>query len=150
MDWIKKTTELPLTMKGITKFRGHEGEPLEQGNVYFNGKKVGFLSEGDWGGPCSLELTSNEAKAAVESYIAAQPDVRFESGSAHKYDEEFLVIDLLDCSQFLKTVKLHKKRGDLVFVLPGDEPWSYRKCQGLSGAEALKKMRQKYPDLIEI
>ena len=33
-----------VELKNITNFKGHEGEPLIQGNIYFNKKKVGKCS----------------------------------------------------------------------------------------------------------
>lgn len=44
-------------LKGIVRFKGHEGEPLQQGNLYKDGKKVGFYSDGDWGGECTIDLS---------------------------------------------------------------------------------------------
>jgi hypothetical protein len=43
-------------LKNITNFRGHEGEPLMQGNVYYKNKKVGFWSQDSWGGPDNFTL----------------------------------------------------------------------------------------------
>lgn len=34
-----------VSIKAFKKFRGHEGEELYQGNVYYNGKKLGFWSQ---------------------------------------------------------------------------------------------------------
>ena len=45
-----------ITVKGLKKFRGHEGEPLYQGNVYLNNKKIGWWSQDSWGGPDSCCL----------------------------------------------------------------------------------------------
>ena len=39
-----------ITVKGLKKFKGHEGEPLYQGNVYLGNKKIGFWSQDSWGG----------------------------------------------------------------------------------------------------
>lgn len=36
-----------LTIKGLKQFVGHEGETLFQGNLYLNGDKIGFWSQGD-------------------------------------------------------------------------------------------------------
>ena len=40
-----------ISVKGLKKFTGHEGEPLSQGNLYLGGKKIGFWSQDSWGGP---------------------------------------------------------------------------------------------------
>lgn len=48
-------------VKNIKTFRGHEGEPLIQCSVYKHGKRIGFYSSGDWGGPPRLEMSQKEA-----------------------------------------------------------------------------------------
>lgn len=55
-----------ITLKGVTKFRGHEGEPLHQGNIYLNNKKVGNFSEDSWGGGIIYDFDSKEMKSEVE------------------------------------------------------------------------------------
>ena len=45
-----------IELRNIRDFRGHEGEPLTQGDVYYKGKKVGFYSQDSWGGPDILNL----------------------------------------------------------------------------------------------
>lgn len=39
-----------ITVKGLKKFKGHEGETLYQGNVYLGNKKIGWWSQDSWGG----------------------------------------------------------------------------------------------------
>ena len=41
-----------VSIKAFKKFRGHEGEEPYQGNVYYNGKKLGFWSQDAHGGIC--------------------------------------------------------------------------------------------------
>jgi hypothetical protein len=71
-----------LELKKVTHFKGHEGEPLMQGDVYYNGKKVGYYSDDSWGGPENLEITPeveamfkdfcDEEAAASSGLTAAQ------------------------------------------------------------------------------
>ncbi len=50
-------------LKGVKEYKGHEGEPLFQGNVYYKNKKIGFFAMGDWGGPSTLsDITDSDAK----------------------------------------------------------------------------------------
>jgi len=44
-----------FTVKKLTIFRGHEQEPLAQGDIYYKGKKVCFYSDGDWGGSAIIK-----------------------------------------------------------------------------------------------
>lgn len=57
-----------LTLKALKVFRGHEGEPLAQGNVYFNGKKLGFWSQDAWGGPDRFDFDESLLDNLVEQY----------------------------------------------------------------------------------
>lgn len=50
-------------LKGVKTYKGHEGEPLFQGNIYLNNRKIGFFAMGDWGGLAALrELSEADAK----------------------------------------------------------------------------------------
>ena len=48
-----------IELKNVKEFRGHEGEILEQGDVYYKGKKVGFWSQDGWGGCDNFNLDYN-------------------------------------------------------------------------------------------
>lgn len=39
-----------VEVKNLKTFRGHEGEPLYQGSIYLNGKRLGYWSQDSWGG----------------------------------------------------------------------------------------------------
>lgn len=41
-----------VTIKSLKFFSGHEGEPLSQGTIYLNNKKLGFWSQDSHGGIC--------------------------------------------------------------------------------------------------
>ena len=41
-----------IEIKSLKEFKGHEGEPLFQGNIYYKGKKLGFWSQDAHGGIC--------------------------------------------------------------------------------------------------
>ena len=64
-----------IELKAIKEFRGHEYEPLVQGNIYYNGKKVGWYSQDSWGGDDHIDLdsdlkaeTRNEINEILNSY----------------------------------------------------------------------------------
>ena len=48
-----------IELKNVKTFRGHEWEELQQANVYYKGKKVGFYSQDSWGGSDIFRLDSN-------------------------------------------------------------------------------------------
>ncbi len=47
-----------VTIRNLKLYRGHEGEPLWQGSVYYNGKKLGFWSQDAHGGCDNYEFNS--------------------------------------------------------------------------------------------
>lgn len=55
-----------VSIKNLKLYRGHEGEPLYQGNVYLDGKKVGFWSQDAWGGPDELDFCAESNKVPFE------------------------------------------------------------------------------------
>ena len=59
-----------VTIKNLKKFMGHES-PCFQGNVYLDGKKLGFWSQDSWGGCDNYEFDENILSGAVETYKAS-------------------------------------------------------------------------------
>lgn len=69
-------------LRKIVKFRGHEQEPLCQGDIYHKGKKVGFYSEDFYGGGSHIEFDNSTlediANAACKAYFSEKADPIFE------------------------------------------------------------------------
>ena len=105
-----------ITIKGIKKFKGHEGEPLCQGNVYLGSKKIGWWSQDSWGGPDSYYLDDPyrirklEAKVKELNLDKAKTYSRGD-GSKYtiEYSLEYLFGDLMelktDEDMFKKAIK---------------------------------------------
>lgn len=51
-----------IEFKNLKDFRGHEGEDLVQGDIYYKGKKVGYYSQDAWGGSDIFDLDYNLPK----------------------------------------------------------------------------------------
>lgn len=43
-------------LKKVKTHRGHEGEPLDEADIYYNETKIGEYTAGDWGGPCNINI----------------------------------------------------------------------------------------------
>lgn len=56
-----------VEIKSMRTFIGHEGE-CAQGNVYYNGKLLGFWSQDAWGGPDRFDFDEHLIDEAVEKY----------------------------------------------------------------------------------
>jgi hypothetical protein len=107
-----------ITLKAVKMFRGHEGEPCYQGNVYIGTKKIGFWSQDSWGG-CDnfmFDRPYSERKLAkkvselhpecIETHTRAD-------GSTYtiEYSLEILFSDLLRLQDDEKAFKMRIKHG---------------------------------------
>lgn len=96
-----------LTLKNIVEFKGHEGEPLFQGNIYYNNKKVGFFSQDSWGG---------EEHVQVDKAVA---DL-FKDYQCKDYDFKGIVWAIYDVCDLLDKEKEYKrviKKNELASLL---------------------------------
>lgn len=104
-----------LSVKGMKKFTGHEGEPCFQGNLYLGNKKLGFWSQSDWGGMDNYRLDGKfSEKLLHEAVKRANPEkaAKFgdsENGFVVEYDLDLLLNDFIvlanDEKEFKKAVK---------------------------------------------
>lgn len=60
-----------ITLKAVKMFRGHEGEPCYQGNVYIGTKKIGFWSQDSWGGCDSILLDKPYSERKLAQKVSA-------------------------------------------------------------------------------
>lgn len=117
-----------IELKNAVEFRGHEGEYLIQGNVYYNGKKVGYYSQDSWGG-CDIfnldydlpQHLKDEINNITNNYVGG---VLFEKidmllfGDNEFYNHvkdkqigyEYLFMDLLQLMEHEKKYKKYSKK----------------------------------------
>lgn len=99
-----------VTIKAIKKFKGHEGEPLVQGNIYLNNKKLGFWSQDAWGGPDIFTgFAPNVLRPMAERY-------RDYSGKVEEkykgiFDEELFLYKIAELAEAEKAFKKFWKQG---------------------------------------
>lgn len=113
-------------LKNVKTFRGHEGEELQQANVYYKGKKIGYYSQDSWGG-CDIfnidydistelkEEIDNITNNYVGNIIFKKLDDlwRKEQNVSFKYDHigyEYLFEDLLQLIYHEQLYKEYSKR----------------------------------------
>lgn len=104
-----------LSVNGLTRFAGHEGETRYQGNLYLGTKKLGFWSQDGWGGPDRYRLEGKYSERLLnEAVKRANPDKaeKFgdsENGFVVEYDLDLLLNDFIvlqfDEKEFKKAVK---------------------------------------------
>jgi len=96
-----------VTLKGLTKFRGMENDAY-QGNIYMDGKKVGWFSQSGDGGSSYIRYdapgTKEEINKRIQKYFKKYPpDVEWTSTDEFFYD--ILVQLILDEKAFKSAVK---------------------------------------------
>ena len=116
-----------LSVKGMKTFLGHEGEPLYQGNLYLNNKKIGFWSQDAHGAIQDnfiMEDGYNEYLLrdivkkvnADKAHMAGPPDKRF----LMEYSLDFLMADYVSLHEDEKMYKSAVKKGYGGIVIASD------------------------------
>lgn len=108
-----------IEIKNLKKFRDHEGAQIVQGDIWCDGKKVGFWSQDSWGGPdmfhdCEAVVTER-AKLFAEGYPKEAKYADFQS------DPGIFLCHLLMLKEEEKTYNKYFKQGypTLVCVTDG-------------------------------
>lgn len=117
-----------IELRNIKDFRGHEGEDLTQGDIYYKGKKVGYYSQDAWGGMDIFDLDwqnlskdlMKEIKDITNNYIGGklfkklddlydkQYNVTWEHREQKGY--EYLFMDLLELINHEDIYKKYSKK----------------------------------------
>jgi hypothetical protein len=107
-----------ITVKAIKEFRGHEGEPLYQGNIYLGNKKIGFWSQDSWGGPDNICLDEPYRVVKLEDKVKElnrhkKETFAREDGSEYsiEYSLDILFGDLMEMIDDEKVFKKAIKNG---------------------------------------
>lgn len=115
---IKMASINGIEIKTYTIKRGHEGEPLQQAVVYIDGKKAGYISDGDWGGPMVLEFNNYDLTVIKQRLFAYAKHENFISSMSG--DIEMLFALLLGYVNLEKVYKrISKKNKDLILLVVG-------------------------------
>ena len=115
-----------IELKNVKNFRGHEGEELVQGDVYYKGKKVGYYSQDAWGGMDIFDLEYNlntktrmEITNITQNYIGGKLFKKIDDLYNEKYKVnfhyeqkgyEYLFMDLLQLLEHEKWYKKYSKK----------------------------------------
>ena len=127
-----------IELKKVNNFKGHEGEPLTQGDVYYKGKRVGYYSQDAWGGMDIFNLdynlddkTRNEVNDIVNNYIGGVLFKKLDDLYNEKYKVnftyeqkgyEYLFMDLLQLKDHEGLYKKYKKKcgNDRIYIIYND------------------------------
>lgn len=98
-----------ISLKSVKSFRGHEGEPLLQGNLYYKGKKIGFFSQDSWGGPDQIMFDDRskekELKPLYNQFVIDHPEYDWDFTDDKQDCFYAALIDLTDLEAQYKKYK---------------------------------------------
>lgn len=109
-------------LKNIKFYKGHEQEDLFQGTIYKDGKKIGFFSEGDWGGPPSLHCDNKKDEEEIVKYGQEWDQAQRGNSWGESYGTLFAAI-----AEAIETVKYYRRhcRNKIIFILPEHKEGEY-------------------------
>lgn len=140
-----------IELKNVVNFKGHEGEDLIQGNVYYNGKKIGFYSQDSWSGNdifnLDYQLSKNkreEIENITNNYVGGvlfekldklcfgNNDFYMNYAKDKQIGYEYMFMDLLCLLEHEKIYKEYcKKWNTNKIVIVYDTSYNIRICSGL-------------------
>lgn len=100
-----------VQLKAITHYRGSDGEPGIQGNIYLHGKKVGYFSDDSRSGQMNIRV-EHEKKKEIEELVA---DYYLEHPSAYE-SVEWFINELIQLTENEKMFKKYRKQGYPILV----------------------------------
>ena len=108
-----------LTLKKVTKFKGHEGEPCRQGDIYLDGAKIGYYSDDFMMGPCTIDFVSREMEDTVKKlcaeFYAEYPNERW--FTEHEPDLDEFMQKVISYMDYEAEYKRYVKRGFPIFAV---------------------------------
>lgn len=149
-------------LKGIKEAGGDE-TPRFEASIYCDGVKIAVVSNGGHGGCCDYYFTPREAEAAFQAHCKAWWDAseekqehirRFkeyglddDAGSNSEMDDSWVYAEM-EVAAHRKRLKRASKTKCL-FILKGDEKYSYRSLNKPYSPAAVAWLTAKYGDKIE-
>ena len=151
-----------ISVKNIVNFKGHEGEPLVQCDVCYQGKKVAEYSQDSWGGEDRFdfdydlpkekrqELTAifeRSAKEFLQERLDRGESIEFYAENPEYYDYRVLILDIIELKDIEKLYKkILKDNKDTMLVFMKDRftmntlSWKHNDIYTLNYVCKLKKI----------
>lgn len=105
-----------VSIKNRRSFNGHEGERCDQGDICYNGKKIGYFSDNTMSGFADIKIDASFKEVfanAVKDYYAKNPQA--DDG----FEEEIFIYDLNVLMDKEKKFKSLRKKG-CALAIEGD------------------------------
>lgn len=110
-----------ITVKAVKEFRGHEGEPLYQGNIYLGNKKIGWWSQDSHGGCDNIHLD--------QPYIVTKLEHKVKELNRDKEETH----ERSDGSKYVLDYSLDMMFGDLMVMYEDEKTYRAAVKNGFAG-----------------
>lgn len=151
---------MTIELKGLKGFKGHDGEPLYQSNIYRYGKKIGEWSDDSWGGPMNYHFVSPTEEsnfiAHAKIVLASHKDYDgkdYDTATMSSFDLISTAIFQMSIAEIEQSqIKKEVKKGIVYYRKdPSDSSGKcmYTWCVAYT-PENVKAIRDKFSDLLEI
>jgi hypothetical protein len=144
-------------IKGFKRFKGHEGEPCGQGNLYKGTVKVAEWSDDSWGGPMQVRFVDKPSEAEfvvfAREYLATRKNFDGEPFDLARYSEMSLVERAMEELSYEHEITQDLKRRCKKGVLFYGEANGVRSLYSLTvpyTADNVAKIKARYPDCVEV
>lgn len=118
-------------LSSVKGFKGHDGEPLKQGNLKCGTKVVAEWSDDSWGGPTQIHFKRSEDRKAFIEWAKEYLKDKYCLGKPYKIAEmtdptleEYALMELIEHYLLMKEATKLTKGGLLAFIVrarPDDE-----------------------------
>ena len=136
-----------IEVKALKEFRGHEGEPLWQGNIYMDGKKVGYYSDDAHGGMAIVDIYPREYREEFEKRTKDYTEkCTFNGVTLELKGEEHFMSALVDLLLTEKRYKTGAKKGKDVLMDFIDKNYGMVESYLAIPAHMLGAAKEKYKD----
>ena len=102
-----------ISLKSLKHFKDHEGMTIAQGNVYYNGKKLGFWSQDSWGGGDRYDFDTKDLDTEAKKYAKSS---HVKSEYKNIFNLDCLMYDLICLMDTEKSYKKGIKNGYRSYV----------------------------------
>lgn len=136
------------TLKGYKSFMSSDGYAFSA-TVYADGKKIGTVSNGGYGGPNDYSFIDKTAGDALEVYAKSLPPLESELfPEGLTMDLDLYIDELINDLEEKKVIKRHCKTKTL-FQLKGDAKGEWRVIKTMYSPKVAEHLRNKYPDTLK-
>ncbi len=139
---MKRVSIKGFELRNIVCFKGHEEEDLQQGDIYYKGKRIGWYSQDAWSGEDIIHLDNGYVEF-TEKTAKEYLKTRFKEEFLQKMDTFFL--EILELNNNFKFFLAEKKKGMEFIAIVSNEigGWCSERVYAFRNKKALEDLLEK-------